>query len=76
MLLKHWKAVACLAISVASQVDASFLNFEGLAKRSNDATTNKAPNKDQFIESLISKMSVSDLGKFYYMGIALFRAIE
>lgn len=60
MLLKHWKAAAFLAISVALQVDA---RFEPVADRSNDGTANKAPNKDQFIDSLISKMSVSDLGK-------------
>ncbi|UKZ67853.1 uncharacterized protein TrAtP1_009011 [Trichoderma atroviride] len=56
MLLKHWKAAAFLAISVASQVDARFERAD-----SNDGTANKAPNKDQFIDSLISKMSVSDL---------------
>ncbi|KAJ4861462.1 fibronectin type III-like domain-containing protein [Trichoderma breve] len=61
MLLKQWKAVALLAISVASHVDAGFLNFEGLAKRSNDGAANKPTNKDQFIDSLISKMTVSDL---------------
>lgn len=59
MLLKHWKAAAFVAISVASQVDARFER----ADRSNDGTANKAPNKDQFIDSLISKMSVGDLGK-------------
>lgn len=59
MLLEHWKAAAFVAISVALQVDAS---FGPVADRSNDETANKAPNKDQFIDSLISKMSVSDLG--------------
>lgn len=61
MLFKHWNAAALLAISVASQVDAR----SELADRNNDGTANKAPNKDQFIDSLISKMSVSDLGKLY-----------
>lgn len=64
MLLKQWKAAALLAISVASHVDAGFLNFEGLAKRNNDAAATKPTNKDQFVESLISKMTVSDLGEF------------
>lgn len=64
MLLKHWKAAAFLAISAVSYVDASLLNFEWLAERSNDGTAIKPPDKDQFIDSLISKMSVSDLGKF------------
>lgn len=63
MLLKQWKAAALLAISVASHVDAGFLNFEGLAKRGNDGAANKPTNKDQFIDSLISKMTVSDLGE-------------
>lgn len=62
MLFKHWKTASFFAISVASQIDA---RFERLADRSNDGTTSRAPNKDQFIDSLISKMSVSDLGKFY-----------
>ncbi|KAL7920756.1 glycoside hydrolase family 3 protein [Trichoderma austrokoningii] len=53
MLFKHWKAAAFLTISVTPQIDARF-------ERANDATT-KVPNKDQFIDSLISKMSVSDL---------------
>ncbi|KKP03542.1 glycosyl hydrolase family 3 N terminal domain-containing protein [Trichoderma harzianum] len=61
MLLKHWKAAAVLAISAVLHVDAGFLNFEGLAKRSNDGAANKPTNKDQFIDSLISKMTVSDL---------------
>jgi hypothetical protein len=60
MLFKHWKAAAFVAISVASQVDAG---FGAVTDRSNDGTASKAPNKDQFIDSLISKMSVSDLGK-------------
>lgn len=63
MLLKHWKAAALLTVSVASHVDAGFLNFDWLAERSNDGASNKAPNKDQFIDSLVSKMSVSDLGE-------------
>lgn len=62
MLLKHWKAAAFLAISAASQIDA---RFERLAEKSNDGTAHNAPNKDQFVDSLVSKMSVSDLGKFY-----------
>lgn len=62
MLFKHWKAAAFVVISVASQVDA---RLEPVTDRSNDGTANKAPNKDQFIDSLISKMSVSDLGKLY-----------
>ncbi|KAM0254386.1 hypothetical protein ACHAQJ_006855 [Trichoderma viride] len=61
MLLKHWKTAALVAVSVTSQVDASFLNYERQTERSNDGTANKAPNKDQFIDSLISKMTVSDL---------------
>lgn len=61
MLLKHWKAAAFVAIAVASKVDARFER----ADRSNDGSANKAPNKDQFIDSLISKMTVSDLGKRY-----------
>lgn len=59
MLFRHWKAAAFVAIAVASQVDARLER----ADRSNDETASKAPNKDQFIDSLISKMSVSDLGK-------------
>lgn len=68
MLFKHWKAAAFVAIAVAVQVDARFER----ADRSNDATANEAPNKDQFIDSLISKMSVSDLGKLYAQTMAHF----
>lgn len=62
MRFKHWKTASFFAISIASQIDA---RFDRLADRSNDRTINSAPNKDQFIDSLISKMSVSDLGRYY-----------
>jgi hypothetical protein len=62
MLFKHWKAAAFLAFSATAQVDAG---SEPVTDRSNDGTANTALNKDQFIENLISKMSVSDLGKIY-----------
>ena len=57
MLLKHWKAAAFAAASIVSQVEAGFLNF------GRDASSTKPQNKDQFIESLISKLTLEDLGR-------------
>ncbi|PTB43898.1 glycoside hydrolase family 3 protein [Trichoderma asperellum CBS 433.97] len=64
MRFKHWKTASFFAISIASQIDA---RFDRLADRSNDRTINSAPNKDQFIDSLISKMSVSDLDQTMHL---------
>lgn len=57
MRLKHWKATAFLAVSIVSQTEAGFLNF------GRDASSTGPQNKTQFIESLISEMTLEDLGR-------------
>ncbi|KAL6874828.1 glycoside hydrolase family 3 protein [Trichoderma novae-zelandiae] len=59
MLLKQWKAAAFVAASIVSQVEAGFSNRP--STRSNDATSARPQDKTQFIDSLISKMTLSDL---------------
>ncbi|PTB61683.1 glycoside hydrolase family 3 protein [Trichoderma citrinoviride] len=61
MLLKHWKAAAFAAASIVSQVEAGFLNF------GRDASSTKPQNKDQFIESLISKLTLEDLDQTMHL---------
>ncbi|KAK1238424.1 hypothetical protein MKX07_006570 [Trichoderma sp. CBMAI-0711] len=56
MRLKHWKAAAFAAASIVSQVEAGFWNFGR-----DTLSSTRTPTKDQFIEALISKLTLEDL---------------